>query len=134
MTSKRRFGISVPNELADCLDRATELVGHDRSTIVTKALEEYLHEDLHEREEHNCVGLLIYSGNVPARDLYSSEFGRVVKGFCSMVLTSGRVTVLFVEGDYSKIRSLRRKLSGTAELTRYVPLTCQFKGQKRREY
>lgn len=132
MTSKKRFGVSVPHELADYLDQAVVSTGRDRSSIVAKAIQEYLHEDLHDESEHRCTGVLIYCGEVLSKDLYIGELSSVIKGSCSMVLAGGRVTVLFVEGNYSQIRCLRRKLAETAVLTRYIPLTCLFRRQYQR--
>ena len=129
MRGKRRFGVSIPLDIAIQLDRVASSTGRDRSSVVVGALREYLHEDLHSELEHSCSGVIIYFGALSLSDIRDSELTPLVKSLCTVKLHGGYVTVLFVEGCYSAIISLRKALSKAAKkagLTRYVPLYCSY--------
>ena len=130
MKDKKRFGVSIPLDIAIQLDRVASSTGRDRSSIVVGALREYLHEDLHSGElEHSCSGVIIYFGALSLSDIPGNELTPLVKSLCIVKLHGGYVTVLFVEGRYSAIMSLRKALSKAAKkagLTRYVPLYCSY--------
>lgn len=130
MTSgKKRFGVSIPADVANQLELVANTMGSDRSSIVAKALEEYLHEDLHKDTEHVCSGIIIYYGKLLPGDVKDEHF-KVMKTMCSVKLHGGHVTVLFVEGSYRDIISLKKIITKSAKksvLTRYIPLYCSFK-------
>lgn len=127
MKNKRRFGVSVPSEIATQLDKVATFGGIDRSTIVAKALEEYLHEDLHSTEEHICSGLMVYLGALSIENIDRPELQRLIRYTCTVRLRGGLITILFVEGSFKDIISLREKLSKRPykkRYTRYVPIYC----------
>jgi CopG family nickel-responsive transcriptional regulator len=127
-TRKKRFGVSVPSGIADGLDEVKEISGSDRSFIVSKALEEYLHGELHKPLEHKCSGLIIVYGDLQGLKIDANYRG-LVKGVCSICLSSGVVTVLFVEGCFRDIQQLRRILARRVKAyygSRYIPLYCSL--------
>lgn len=127
LSSKKRFGVSIPLEVASKLDAIAVELGHDRSSIVAKAIEEYLHDEAHYEKEHACTGLVVLV-NVQGIEVEPSD---VVKASCSAKLRNNTVTVLFVEGSYSEIEKLRKKLARSAAFSRYIPLYCSFKPRKK---
>ena len=123
---KRRFGISLPEPVASKLDELALNTNSDRSTIVAKAIEEYLHEDLHETREHLCSGLIILVSEKPLSQKGVED--SVVKAQFTVSARSAYITVLFVEGFYERVKKLRRTLSRKCSLTRYIPLLCVYEG------
>lgn len=130
MTTKKRFGVSIPVDVAEKLDEIASEIKRDRSSLVAKALEEYIHEELHYEKEHACSGIVVVMGGEVPGDAELGDLKTIVKTSCSVRLSGYVVTVLFVEGPYDKIRSLRRKISDKAELSRYIPLYCLYRRKK----
>jgi len=69
MTSKRRFGVSIPENIARQLEEAAVYTGSNRSLVVEKALTEFLHEELHANREHDCSGIIIVYSETPSINL-----------------------------------------------------------------
>lgn len=130
MTGKKRFGVSIPSEMAEKLDKIALFSRKDRSSVVAKALEELIHEELHYGEEHSCSGLLILMGGTLPSNEKLEGVARVVKASFTVRLNNALVTVLFVEGSYKTIMSLRRIASENSELSRYIPLYCLYKRRR----
>lgn len=130
MAGKKRFGISVPAEIAEKLDAIAYEVRADRSSLVVKAIEEYIHDELHYSGEHTCSGLLVLVG---CGILGHSELGdliSIVKASCTAHLGGRLVTVLFVEGSYTRIALLRKALLRKSETLRYIPLECTYRRRR----
>ena len=127
---KRRFGVSLPEFVASKLDELAFTTNSDRSTIVTKALEEYLHEDLHEHYEHSCLGLIILVSEKP---LSIREEG-IVRAQFTVKASVGYITVLYVEGLYGRVKKLRQNMSRKCTVTRYIPLFCTSRRVTRSEF
>jgi CopG family nickel-responsive transcriptional regulator len=132
-SSKKRFGISIPADVADQLEMTVNSTGSDRSSIVAKALEQYLHEDIHKDVEHSCSGIIICYGVFLPDAIRSEHYFKVVKTTCTVNLSGGQVTVLFVEGSFKDINALRKSIvrkSRKPLITRYIPLYCSLEGRK----
>jgi CopG family nickel-responsive transcriptional regulator len=132
-SSKKRFGISIPADVADQLEMTVNSTGSDRSSIVAKALEQYLHEDIHKDVEHSCSGIIICYGVFLPDAIRSEHYFKVVKTTCTVNLSGGQVTVLFVEGSFKDINALRKSIVGKSRkplITRYIPLYCSLEGRK----
>jgi Ribbon-helix-helix protein, copG family. len=133
-TSKKRFGISIPADVADQLEMTAYSTGSDRSSIVAKALEQYLHEDLHKDVEHSCSGIIVCYGVLLLDVIRNEQYFKVVKTMCTVNLSGGQVTVLFVEGSFKDIMALRKSIVRKTRkpiITRYIPLYCSLEGRKR---
>lgn len=61
---KRRFGISIPSDLAEAIDTLAHRLGVDRSTLITDMLKEALHQRHRAQEPHQCSGALLVQSNV----------------------------------------------------------------------
>jgi len=122
---KRRFGVSLPEPVAAKLDELALAINSNRSVIVTKALEEYLHEDLHEHGEHHCAGLVILVSEKPPS--VSGSESSVVRAQFIVKTNAGYVVVLYVEGLYGHVKRLRQGLSRKSLFTRYIPLSCTYR-------
>lgn len=121
---KRRFGVSLPESVAVKLDELALSTSSDRSSIVARALEEYLHDDLHEHGEHVCTGLIILMSE-KSIDV-SSLKSEIIKAQLTIRSSAGYITVLYVEGFYGSVRNLRKKVSRRCVFTRYIPLSCVY--------
>ncbi len=127
MTSKRRFGVSIPENIARQLEEAAVYTGSNRSLVVEKALSEFLHEELHVNKEHACSGIIIVYSETPSINLEKTRYSQLVKGLISVKLSSGYAVILVVEGNYLEIQLLRREIGEIVDkpvLSRYIPLNC----------
>jgi CopG family nickel-responsive transcriptional regulator len=124
---KRRFGISLPEPVAVKLDELASNISSDRSSIVARALQEYLHNDLHEHGEHLCTGLIILMSE-KSIDVNSLK-SEIVKAQFTIRSSVGYITVLYVEGLYGSVRNLRKKVSRKCIFIRYIPLSCVYMGR-----
>ena len=122
---KRRFGISVPEELAQDLDRLAEALSADRSRLVNEALRAFIEDHRHHLAPHECTGLLIVvaapgSSRVP--DLLE-DFRDVVQGYNHFHASGLCIEVLFVSGPSSRVRALHGAvLRAPGCSVRYVPV------------
>ncbi|RLG81749.1 MAG: CopG family transcriptional regulator [Thermoprotei archaeon] len=122
--SKRRFGVSIPEELAHDLDRLAEIIGCDRSKLVTEAVREYVHEHVHYTQKHRCLGVLIcvrMTSSESRRDVVD-KYHSVVKSYSHIHVGRLCIEIYVVEGDSNEIVKLHSELSRKMILTRYVSL------------
>ncbi len=122
--SKRRFGVSIPEELAEELDRLAEITGSDRSSIIAEALKQYIHDHLHYLERHKCLGLLI---SIKTRDKMREgrlidEFEDIIKNYIHQHIGRLCIEIFLVSGDSEKITKLHSRLRRTTPCVRYLPL------------
>ena len=59
MAKKRRFGISIPSDVAENLDALAKILEIDRSKIVEQALRSYILDYIHYLYPHKCRGIMI---------------------------------------------------------------------------
>ncbi|MCY0868195.1 MAG: ribbon-helix-helix domain-containing protein [Desulfurococcus sp.] len=121
-TSKRRFGVSIPSSMAEKLDLLSEMFRCDRSTLVSNALNEYVHENLHEREEHECEGVVVAYSQTPLSSKLITDFNSIIVAYCSYKLKERYIHVLVVKGSSRLIRELRSILAANTRIQRYLPL------------
>ncbi|MEB3757033.1 MAG: ribbon-helix-helix domain-containing protein [Desulfurococcales archaeon] len=124
-TGKRRFGISIDERLAMDLDILATRLGSTRSSLVERALEEFIHDRLHIITPHDCEGVLLvkHSANLAGRissiiEVYTdvARMGlhfHTGDGMC--------MRMLHVKGNSTRITEFERKLrEAGAEMTRYI--------------
>ena len=121
---KRRFGVSIPEDTACRLEELAEALGVDRSTLVTEAVDTYLHERSHGSEPHACEGVLVvfHPPDVTA------EIAGVFEDYTDMVVTRSHihagnvcVEIAYVRGGTEMILSLEKDLRRAgAETCKYV--------------
>ncbi len=125
---KRRFGISLPEDLVEKIDELSSKLGMSRSSLIQSILVEVIEDRVHLLTPHRCRGVLIVVSEGRSSELVS----RVLERYGSCVITRTHhhtkgacVDVSFVEGDSQIILELEsslRKIKGVIE--RYLPLGC----------
>jgi CopG family nickel-responsive transcriptional regulator len=120
----RRFGISLPRELAEAVDRISQETGATRSEVIAAALWEYLETRKdHKKPGHQCIGVV-----AAVTDTFSDvgdaiEVNKTHIVAYTHVHIEGRcLTIVVVRGDGSQIERLALEVAKRARLARYVPL------------
>ncbi|OYT61546.1 MAG: CopG family transcriptional regulator [Thermofilum sp. ex4484_15] len=125
MGRKRRFGISVPEELAKRLDELAESMGINRSKLICEALEAYLHMYAYSPRGGRCCGVLTVTGLTD-----SARLLRLIEGFRDVVHEFSHthaegecVNILIVSGPTHRVAELRSRLVNSFKGdVRYLPL------------
>jgi len=122
---QRRFGVSIPADLADDLDELSRIMNIDRSKIVANALRDYIHDNLHALQSHVCRGVLVVvhdsDNNVPALlEVYKD----IIKHVTHTHIASTCVDTLIVDGSSDRIIELKGKLMACScvRQVKYLPL------------
>ncbi|MCE4614081.1 MAG: ribbon-helix-helix domain-containing protein [Desulfurococcales archaeon] len=134
-TGKRRFGISIDERIAMDLDLLATRLGTTRSSLVERALEEYIHDRLHIITPHDCEGILLvkHSTNLAGR------VSNVIEGYTDIALiglhfhtSDGTcIRMLHVKGNSTRITEFERRLRETGvEMTRYIVIRPPQKDQE----
>lgn len=129
MSCKRRFGVSIPSDIADALDKLAELTGSDRSSIVAEALRTYLHDHIHYTIPHKCTGFLIVVNreeNIPT-SLVIDKFKDIIYSYSHTHVDELCIEIFIVSGHSSRIADLDRTLRSMSCSVRYIPLTTIIK-------
>lgn len=126
MSCKKRFGISIPAGTAAKLDKLAEYFMCDRSSIVTNAIEEYVHENIHGVEEHMCSGVVVFYSKRPLDDELIIKYTDIIKAHCVFKLGNGYVVNILVEGFSTRILEFRRDLSKLSKTARFLPLDAHI--------
>lgn len=123
---KRRFGISIPDELLERIDSLSRELMVSRSSLIEELIKDVIEERSHFLKPHRCRGILIVVSRVP------EGASRVLEKYNSCIVSRSHhhsegccIDVSFVEADSDEIINLRRelkKVKGVSE--RYVPLVC----------
>ena len=123
--NKRRFGVSIPADIADDLDELARLTGSDRSSLVAEALRQFIHDHLHYMVKHKCMGVLISvkTRTVHSRGSLIDEFEDIVKNYIHHHMGNLCIEIFFVMGDSEKIVKLHNRLRKITPHVRYIPLT-----------
>jgi len=126
LPSKRRFGISISEDLAQSLDRLTEALGIDRSSLVEEALREYVHDHLHYLEPHHCQGVMILTGRVEHEELFRiiEENRDIIHSYNHTHVGDVCIEFMIVSGPSERIALLHKRLvEETKCKIRYMPIT-----------
>ena len=125
--SKRRFGISIPGELADRIDQLASKLDIDRSTLITEVLREFMHDRIHILKPHYCKGaLIIVSKERHASSLSEiyEEYQEIIKARMHCHADGECIDLLFIKAHSSEILEFKRKLySLKAVRIRYMPVS-----------
>jgi CopG family nickel-responsive transcriptional regulator len=123
---KRRFGISIPEDLLDKLDSLSRELMVDRSSLIREMIEESIEGRSHLLTPHECTGILL----VVSRG--SEDAGRILEKYCRCIISRSHhhsedccVDISFVRAKSEEILKLERELrriKGVSE--RYIPLSC----------
>lgn len=125
MTVRKRFGVSLEQEVFEELERMTKALGTDRSRLISIAAREYLTEKLHFARRHECEGVLIASYTAEVKndvDKLLEESNLIVsrthlhsRGGCC-------VEVLYLRGSSDSVWSLQAAVTRVSRACRYVPM------------
>lgn len=129
---KRRFGVSIPSDLADDLEKLAKALGTDRSSIVRDALREYIHDHMHYLVPHECSGVMILMGNIDHERLHRviEEFRDIIHSYNHTHVAGICIEILIVSGPSPRITLMHRTLVETKGcIVRYVPIKyCPVEG------
>ncbi|RLG86148.1 MAG: CopG family transcriptional regulator [Thermoprotei archaeon] len=126
MGRKRRFGISLPEELAEKLDTLSRKLSVDRSSLVEMALREFIHDHTHYLYEHVCRGIMIVHrhGNNEQFLAIVEKFRDIIRSYSHTHIDGVCFELLIVSGSSSRICQLHRELSLLPRCrTRYIPFS-----------
>lgn len=129
MSRKRRFGISIPEDVANDLDFLAEKLNVDRSKLVCEAIRTYIRDHAHYLSPHECYGVitLISDDNIQLLRVVE-EFKDIIKEFTHIHIDEKCINALVVSGLSTKIAELHKKLLSTFYNVRYIPLReCRIK-------
>lgn len=123
---KRRFGVSIPEELLGRIDSLSRELMVSRSSLIEELIRDGIEEKSHLLKPHKCRGVLIVVSKG------SESTVRVLEKYGSCIVSRNHqhsegccVDISFVEAQSSEILNLRkelRKIKGVSE--RYIPLAC----------
>ncbi len=125
---KRRFGISLPEELVEKIDNLSRHLGISRSELIQDILMEAIEDRLHLLTHHTCRGILVVVSQRSDGERVSEVLEKY--GECLITRThhhAGKscVDIGLVEGDSDTILRMEnelRRLKGVGE--KYLPFWC----------
>lgn len=120
----KRFGVSLPQELADAIDKISQETGVTRSEVVAAALQDYLEmQKDHKKPGHQCLGVVmaITDASTDVGDAIEENKAQIV-AYTHLHVEGRCLTIAVVKGDGDQIEKLTLEVARRAKLTRYVPL------------
>ena len=130
---KKRFGVSIREEVADILDSLADYLSLSRSTVVEKAVENYVSVYLHYyRKEHECKSILIIvsrgRGEKTSYNKVLEVYRDIVKNTTHYHVDDKCIVVMYMEGQSNMIMSAYRDVldEKTYLATILVPLCGNF--------
>jgi len=125
-TEKRRFGISITANVANVLDELASKLGVDRSSIIEKAVRNFLLDHMHYVVPHECKGLMVLTGSYGRDDLLKviESFRDVIHSYIHMHVGDMCIEIIVVSGISSRIAELHSTLESSMKgcIIRYIPL------------
>ncbi len=122
----RRFGISIPEDLAEILDSLAERLGVPRSEIVREALRMYFREHAHYITKHRCYGIITVVSEGFRHLSTVEDFKDIVNTFSHIHIDEYCINSFVVSGDSEKIAELHKELLKVCRDVRYIPLECKL--------
>ncbi|MCE4607205.1 MAG: ribbon-helix-helix domain-containing protein [Desulfurococcales archaeon] len=132
---KRRFGISIEERLAIDLDLLATRLGTTRSSLVERAIEEYVHDRLHIITPHDCEGILLVKHSAKL----AGKVSNVIEGYTDIALMGLHfhtgdgtcVRMLHLKGNSTRITEFERRLREIGvDMTRYIVIRTPQKDQE----
>lgn len=125
---KRRFGVALPEELAEALDELAGASGSDRSSLVGKAVSMLINYGRHQTPLHDCGGVFVVSGLSDESELSKliDEYHNIIVSYNHVRLRKGCVTLIVVSGLSQDVERLQAQLlkMGSYVKSYYIPLYC----------
>ena len=122
--AKKRFGISIPDDLYNNLNELSKQLDTNRSDLVEQAVKTFINDYKHYLTPHNCIGVMIISckDETAAKEAID-KFQDVAKTYIHTHENNVCIELLFVSGPSAKIAELQKSLEKEGKCQpRYVPL------------
>ncbi len=127
---KRRFGISIPYILADILDELASKLGINRSSLIEKALRDFLQDHIHYLTPHQCQGIMILMGKYERTSLLPiiEKYRDIIHSYIHTHLNNICIEIIMVSGNSTRISSLHSVLERSLKGCRikYVPISYEL--------
>lgn len=127
MVRKRRFGVAIPKELAESLDRLASILGSDRSRVVSEALSLFVQENLHYLSPHRCRGVFVLTGSEDDPSVYGAlrKFRDMIRSYNHSHVGGECVETIVVSGPSQRVTELHKALMATKHCRlKFVPIAC----------
>jgi CopG family nickel-responsive transcriptional regulator len=125
---KKRFGVSLPENLADDLDQLGRTLSIDRSKLVEEAVRMFIRDHRHHIHPHYCKGVLIIQSRtdsclaVEVKKILE-EFRGIIRFSIHFHVDNDCLDMIITSGSSQDISKLHMKLRKLRELSiRYIPL------------
>jgi CopG family nickel-responsive transcriptional regulator len=120
---KRRFGVSLPDELAKAVDELARVWGVDRSTVIAEAVRNYLLLQ-HTGPTVKGVMVVIDGDEEPLPIDILHEFNDVVKGHLHLHVDGSCLNIVVVKGSRARLSELASRVRSRRPYCQlyYVPL------------
>jgi len=122
--AKKRFGISIPDDLYDYLNKLSEQLETNRSDLVEQAVKTFIDDYKHYLIPHTCTGVMIVScKDEKALKKIIDEFQDIAKTYIHTHENNVCIELMFVSGPSEKIALLQKNLQKDGKCNpRYVPI------------
>jgi CopG family nickel-responsive transcriptional regulator len=125
---KKRFGVSLPENLVDDLDHLGRTLSIDRSKLVEEAVRLFIRDHRHHIHPHYCKGVLIIQSRTDS--CLAVEVKKILEEFRSIIRFSVHFHVdddcldmIVTSGSSQDISRLHMRLRRLRDLSiRYIPL------------
>ena len=129
---KKRFGISLSDNLYENLNELSSLLQRNRSELIEEAVKTFINDYKHYLIPHNCTGVMIIS--CKSEDMVKSMIDRysdIAKTYIHTHENNTCIEIIFISGPSKKIVEFQKGLEKEARCTsRYVPLSMSsFEGE-----
>ena len=118
----KRFGVSIPENLAKDLDRLSRILGVSRSEIVREALRAYLSEFSHYLTKHDCCGIIATTSSGVLKVV--EDYKDIINNYTHVHVGDSCVNSFLVSGNSERIAEFHKRLLSVCEHVRYIPLKC----------
>jgi len=116
---KRRFGVSIPEDLAKHLDTLVDILKTDRSKLICEALKNYIHDHIHYLTFNECCGIIVVTGSDSQILKIVEEHKDVICGYSHTHAGNSCINTLVVSGSPETVIKLHRRLMKMG--ARYIP-------------
>ncbi|MEL9991627.1 MAG: CopG family ribbon-helix-helix protein [Thermoproteus sp.] len=120
----KRFGVSLPNELAQEVDKLSRELGVTRSAIVAQAVSAFVQSySQHLKDGHVCLGaVLSLTEGVELLSELIEQYKELIANYSHIHIGDKCVSVFVVHGDGRKIGEFLVGLSERAVKTYFTPI------------
>ncbi len=119
---KRRFGVSLPEDVAATLDGIAEALGVTRSSIIEEAIRAYILDAGHLARSHRCVGVIVALCTEKNSLGILEEHKGIVVGHMHAHPDGKCADIIVVAGMSGEIARLVSRLKSRGCNVRYIPL------------